>query len=192
MQHTLGTRQLRTMTLVRLRPWGLGVTGALITMLATATPCLAQVDFSGEWAGTFYEDLAASRRHAAWRLHRSAAQRGGLAQGRSWDEAARSHARAPVHPARRDLRAARPGHHPVVEVVEPDSGRLIAYSLMGSYGRPRMIWMDGRPHPSDLAPHTWAGFSTGRGSETRWSCRPRTSRWVGSSATERRRATSRR
>src|SRR5260221_10533055 len=21
--------------------------------------------------------------------------------------------------------------------------------------------MDGRPHPSDLAPHTWAGFSTG-------------------------------
>src|SRR5262249_8374024 len=23
------------------------------------------------------------------------------------------------------------------------------------------IWMDGRKHPSDLAPHTWAGFSTG-------------------------------
>ncbi len=22
--------------------------------------------------------------------------------------------------------------------------------------------MDGRPHPSDYAPHTWAGFSTGK------------------------------
>ena len=37
----------------------------------------------------------------------------------------------------------------------------MAYSLQGSYGRPRMIWMDGRPHPSELAPHTWVGFSTG-------------------------------
>ena len=45
---------------------------------------------------------------------------------------------------------------------DPDSGQLIAYSLMGSYGRPRTIWMDGRAHPDDLAPHTWAGFSTGR------------------------------
>src|SRR6185295_4829256 len=26
----------------------------------------------------------------------------------------------------------------------------------------RMIWLDGRPHPSAQAAHTWAGFSTGR------------------------------
>ena len=26
----------------------------------------------------------------------------------------------------------------------------------------REIWMDGRPHPSANAPHTWQGFSTGR------------------------------
>src|SRR5215203_5311782 len=25
----------------------------------------------------------------------------------------------------------------------------------------REIWMDGRPHPPDYAPHTWQGFSTG-------------------------------
>jgi hypothetical protein len=25
----------------------------------------------------------------------------------------------------------------------------------------REIWMDGRPHPSELSPHTWQGFSTG-------------------------------
>ena len=48
------------------------------------------------------------------------------------------------------------------KVVDVGTGQLIAYSLVGSYGRPRMIWMDGRSHPSDLALHTWAGFSTGR------------------------------
>src|SRR4029434_7388695 len=26
----------------------------------------------------------------------------------------------------------------------------------------RDIWMDGRPHPPDYAPHTWQGFSTGQ------------------------------
>ena len=26
----------------------------------------------------------------------------------------------------------------------------------------REIWMDGRPHPPEYAPHTWQGFSTGR------------------------------
>ena len=26
----------------------------------------------------------------------------------------------------------------------------------------RTIWMDGRPHPPEFAPHTWQGFSTGR------------------------------
>jgi hypothetical protein len=26
----------------------------------------------------------------------------------------------------------------------------------------RTIWMDGRPHPPEYAPHTWQGFSTGR------------------------------
>ena len=27
---------------------------------------------------------------------------------------------------------------------------------------PITIWMDGRPHPSKYAPHTWAGFTTGQ------------------------------
>src|ERR1700677_3668034 len=27
--------------------------------------------------------------------------------------------------------------------------------------QPQTVWMDGRPHPSDVALHTWMGFSTG-------------------------------
>ena len=40
---------------------------------------------------------------------------------------------------------------------------LLAYTLEGVFGRDdRVIWMDGRPHPSEYAEHTWDGFSTGK------------------------------
>ena len=32
---------------------------------------------------------------------------------------------------------------------------------LGTYQQRRTIWMDGRPHPPDYAPHTFMGFSTG-------------------------------
>ena len=134
---------------------------AVITM-AIGSPAVAQIDLSGEWAGTFYEDLP----------HRGGMQLGdytglplneaGWRKAASWDEAVvATHERQCIpHIATYALRG--PATIRFVKVIEPDSGRLLAYNLMGSYGRPRMIWMDGRPHPSDLAPHTWTGFSTGR------------------------------
>jgi hypothetical protein len=40
--------------------------------------------------------------------------------------------------------------------------QLIAiHEAISTYGQHRIIWMDGRPHPSPNAPHTWMGFSTG-------------------------------
>jgi hypothetical protein len=39
---------------------------------------------------------------------------------------------------------------------------VVAYEIGGTFRRAdRVIWMDGRPHPSKNAPHTWAGFTTG-------------------------------
>lgn len=38
----------------------------------------------------------------------------------------------------------------------------ISYTVGGTFRRAdRTIWMDGREHPSEYAPHTWAGFTTG-------------------------------
>lgn len=133
----------------------------VLPIVALARPAFAQVDLSGEWGGTFYEDLP----------HRGGVQLGdytglplneaGWRKAQSWDEAVvATHERQCIpHVATYALRG--PATIRFSKVVEPDSGRLIAYNLQGSYGRPRTIWMDGRPHPSDLAPHTWAGFSTG-------------------------------
>jgi hypothetical protein len=35
------------------------------------------------------------------------------------------------------------------------------HTRMAFQGMERTIWLDGRSHPSELAPHTWQGFSTG-------------------------------
>jgi len=49
----------------------------------------------------------------------------------------------------------------ITTVNDPASGEILAYIIDGTYTGPRTIWMDGRPHPSQFAPHSWAGFSTG-------------------------------
>src|SRR5262249_9146853 len=46
--------------------------------------------------------------------------------------------------------------------LDSSAGNLVAYLIDGTFGgATRTIWMDGRPHPSKFAAHTWAGFSTG-------------------------------
>jgi hypothetical protein len=48
------------------------------------------------------------------------------------------------------------------EVRDEVDHRLIAIrETISTYEQERTIWMDGRPHPSVNAPHTWMGFSTG-------------------------------
>lgn len=50
----------------------------------------------------------------------------------------------------------------ILKVLDPQSQELVAYAFAGSFGRAdRIIWMDGRPHPSKFSEHTWDGFSTG-------------------------------
>jgi hypothetical protein len=49
------------------------------------------------------------------------------------------------------------------EEKDPQSQRLIAIKqYISTYEQNRTIWMDGRPHPPEAAPHTWMGFSTGK------------------------------
>jgi cyclase len=132
-----------------------------VLLAAICAPAAAQIDLSGEWAGTFYEDLP----------HRGGMQLGdytglplneaGWRKAESWDEAVvATHERQCIpHVVNYALRG--PATIRFSKITDPDSGRLIAWQLLGSYGRPRMIWMDGRPHPSGLAPHTWGGSSTG-------------------------------
>jgi hypothetical protein len=49
------------------------------------------------------------------------------------------------------------------EEKDPQSQQVIAIrQYISTYEQNRTIWMDGRPHPSPNAAHTWMGFSTGK------------------------------
>jgi cyclase len=132
-----------------------------LAILLAAGPVFAQIDVSGEWAATFHEDLP----------HRGGVRLGdytglplneaGWRKAQSWDEDARSTFERQCIPHVVTYALRGPATIRFLKIVDPVSGELQAYTLQGSYGRPRTIWMDGREHPPDLAPHTWAGFSTG-------------------------------
>ena len=46
--------------------------------------------------------------------------------------------------------------------LDPVTQELVAYRTRREWGEEeQVIYMDGRPHPPEYAPHTWQGFSTG-------------------------------
>jgi glyoxylase-like metal-dependent hydrolase (beta-lactamase superfamily II) len=56
-----------------------------------------------------------------------------------------------------------PGNHRIWEERDPFTQRLIAIHYWGQIAQvDRTVYMDGRPHPPAYAPHTFAGFSTGK------------------------------
>ena len=55
-----------------------------------------------------------------------------------------------------------PNHLRIWEEKDPRTQQVIAIkNYISTYEQTRTIWMDGRPHPSEYAPHTFMGFSTG-------------------------------
>jgi len=49
------------------------------------------------------------------------------------------------------------------EERDPQTQMILAIHIdISNFQQRRVIWMDGRPHPSPSAEHTWMGFSTGQ------------------------------
>jgi glyoxylase-like metal-dependent hydrolase (beta-lactamase superfamily II) len=58
-------------------------------------------------------------------------------------------------------------HGPLAQKITEENDKetqsvLAIKNNISTYEQTRTIWMDGRPHPSPFAPHTFMGFSTGR------------------------------
>ena len=49
----------------------------------------------------------------------------------------------------------------ITQTIDDDNQFVAFHTRMGFHNQERTIWVDGRPHPSEHAAHTWAGFSTG-------------------------------
>ncbi len=136
----------------------------VLMIMAMAAPAAAQVDIAGEWGRDNHEDQP----------HRAPGAEVGDYTGIALNDAGRLKAdtwnasvlsqpeqQAKPHPAQYSMRGPGPQVR-ISKVVHPVSGQLIAYTLAGFFGRAdRVIYMDGRAHPSEYAEHMWHGFSTG-------------------------------
>jgi len=126
-------------------------------------PAHAQVELSGEWSQRYHEDQVERvpggelGDFTGIPLNDAARMR-----ANTWDAAlyglveweCRPHGSTymwrSVHPVR------------IWKDVEPVTGETIAIHANFQDLLERVVYMDGRPHPPEEAPHTWAGFSTGK------------------------------
>ena len=137
---------------------------AICSLLAIVSPSgFAQILLSGEWSPQFHEDQAerlpgpdlgdylglpindaARLRAESWNASRLTLQ----------EHQCRVHVSPYIYRGPNNLR--------IWEEKDPDTQKVIAIkNYISTYSQTRTIWMDGRPHPPDYAPHTWMGFSTG-------------------------------
>jgi len=132
-------------------------------LLLASSPAFAQIDLTGQWGARNHEDAPYSG--GAMLM----ADYMGLPIN---DEArARADAWSMSYMAMPERQCIMYTSHYVVlgpqsmqisSDIDPISGNVIAWKMTGAIDRtPRMIWMDGRPRPSEFARHTSAGFSTG-------------------------------
>lgn len=149
-------------------PWnrGANIIGAsvwlLFLMLLVSFPTFGQVDLSGYWSWGGDED----------RDHWDPVQ--GDFAGLPVNEASRMRSltwkpsmlelpevRCQPHPS--DYGWHSPYGYHIWSEADPVTQRVIAWHTFSQYMEAhQVIYMDGRPHPPDYAPHTWQGFSTGK------------------------------
>src|SRR4051812_27495180 len=149
-----------------LKWWGAGAVA--LTVLCAAAPAGAQVDLTGEWRAIhtvsedgMYRVMPGPELGNYGGVPLNAA---GKRKATTWDAAILSQPeeQAKPHPAQYSVRSGGGPNLRIEKQVDRETARLIAITFTGFYGRAdRTVWMDGRPHPSELAEHTFDGFSTG-------------------------------
>ena len=138
----------------------------LLTLLLAglAAPASAQIDFSAEWAPLYHEDGPERGPgpelgdYTEFPINDAARMRAD-----SWDAdriSVVTEYQCRPHGADYALRGL--GNMRVWREIETDTQCLVAFHMHWlAWDSERTVWMDGRPHPPENAPHTWQGFSTG-------------------------------
>jgi hypothetical protein len=136
----------------------------LLAFIATlaASPLSAQVDLAGTWGQKFQEDIVergdvAIGDYESLPINDAARMRADTWNAEQWTMVEHlCHA----HPM--DYSPRGPSQMRIWSDIDPMTQGVKTWHTILSYMLPeRTIYMDGRPHPPEWAPHTWQGFSTG-------------------------------
>ena len=140
------------------------VGAAIVVVLLSGVPARAQTTtLNGDWGGTFHEDQPERGPgpelgdYLGIPLNAAARQ-----YTDSWDA---SRLTLPEHQCRAHVAPyiyrgpIQVQHHGRDQSGHADV--IAVKHFLSTYAQERTIWLDGRPHPPDEAPHTWMGFSTG-------------------------------
>jgi hypothetical protein len=141
-----------------------GLAACLILPVLFSVPALGQADFAGQWVPLFHEDLPerlpGPELADYMGLPINAAAR---LRGDSYDPDRISVVpEYQCRPHGGDYSMRGLANMRVDAILDPVTQRLVAWhTRMNFQEMERTIWMDGRAHPSDIAAHTFSGFSTG-------------------------------
>ena len=140
-----------------------GMIKRTLPLLLLIPALFGQVDLSGTWADRITED----------NYERSGGPPLGDYQGIPLNDAGRMKAdshdhsewslpefQCRPHPGPYQWRAL--GAVRISQEVDPVSREVAVYHFEYLRSLERPIYMDGRPHPPEYAPHSWSGFSTGK------------------------------
>ena len=136
----------------------------LALVLASGAPAFAQVSLVGEWGPRYHEDQPDRIPGPELGDYTGLPLTDGARLAAdSWNASRltlREH-QCKVHNGPYILHG--PIQFRISEEKDLRTQQLIALQVyLSTYEQERTIWMDGRPHPPEWAPHTWQGFSTGK------------------------------
>ena len=141
----------------------LGQALAAALIVGFGPPALAELDLSGVWTIRLHEDEpergpgADFGEFTGLPINDDARQR-----GLTWHPSLHNLPEHQCEQLRADYNT-RWSDQRMQKVIDRATQEIVAWKIVKSYHNSvRMIWMDGRPHPSEYAPHTFQGFSTGK------------------------------
>jgi hypothetical protein len=148
---------------MRIIPRACGAGSLLLALLLTATPAAAQMDFSGEWSPIMHEDQPerVPGPELGDYLGLPINEEGRL-RADTWDASIQTLPEWQCRPHSADYIWRGPSQLRISKEVDPISREVTTWHAEWLRSVDRAIYMDGRTHPPEYAPHTWAGFSTGK------------------------------
>lgn len=138
------------------------VVAATLLVVAAAVldsrPAIAQMDFSGEWAVVQSEDNTGNP-HIGEFIG-IPMSRAGLLRSQAWNASIYTLPEWQCRPHGAMYISRGPSQARIWKEVDPVSREIVAWHAEWLRSIDNPYYMDGRPRPPALAPHTWGGFGT--------------------------------